>query len=87
MKYIECPNCGSQTPYKSDDGRLLRLFDLRLKNREFQEALKGNYKTWTCSECGRKFIRSNVVCDCSDGGVVVKSEEYIPKFVCSTCGR
>ena len=87
MKIIECPLCGQQEPIGLARSNIIRLFDIRLLNRNYKRALKGEYHTWTCSDCGNKFIISNVLCDCSDRGMVVKSEKARPKFLCSKCNE
>jgi len=93
-KYVECPLCGKQNLLEIGGG-IIGMFDTRLVNLAYKRALKGEYHTWTCKVCGRKFIRSNVICDCifeSDvlkhelGGIIVKSKRPMPKFVCAKCG-
>jgi len=93
-KYIECPLCGKQDLIEIGGG-IIRRFDTRLVDPEFNRALRGYYHTWTCKMCKRKFIRSNVICDCvfeSDilkhelSGILIKSKSPMPKFICSKCG-
>jgi ribosomal protein L32 len=87
-KYVECPSCGKQDLLEIGGG-IIRRFDTRLVDPLYKRALKGGFHTWTCRACGRKFIRSNVICDC-DGksrGIVIKSERPIPRFICSRCGE
>lgn len=85
LHLVECPYCGKQDTYAVGDGKIIRLFDTRLKNSAYKKALKGNYHTWTCKVCGNKFIISNILCDCKDQGAVVKSKKARPKFICSKC--
>ena len=87
LKIVECPICGKQDPIGLAKSRIIRLFDTRLLNRKYINALKGNYHTWTCRECGNKFIISNVLCVCSRKGIIIKSEKPRPKFLCSGCEK
>jgi len=87
-KYVECPICGKQDLLEIGGG-IIRMFDTRLVNPTYERALKGDYHTWTCQVCGNKFIRSNVLCDCTGygekRGIVIKSEKPRPRFTCSRC--
>jgi len=93
-KFIECPICGKQDLIEIGGG-IIRRFDTALVDPSYKRALKGDYHTWTCDKCGRKFIRSNVLCDCimqsevlklELSGIVLKSRRPKPKFTCSKCG-
>ena len=85
MKIVECPICGNQQAIGLSKGTMIRLFDTRLLNPKYRQALKGNYRTWTCSKCNNKFIRTNVLCKCSNEGIIIKSEKARPKFICTKC--
>lgn len=89
LRFVECPYCGSQEMFAVGDGSIIRRFDMRLLDRKFKAALKGQYHTWTCKKYGNKFIRSNVLCGCTgygkETGVVIKSEKPRPTFTCSKC--
>lgn len=85
--FIECPNCGSQVLYQIGNGSVMRLFAMETRSYKYKDALKGDYHTWTCTQCSNRFIRSNVLCGCSNEGVIVKSKKPKPKFTCSKCSK
>lgn len=91
MTLTECPYCGQQDVIAQGSGRIIRLFDMRLLNRNYKQALKGQYHTWTCMRCDNRFIRSNVLCDCTGygtkKGIVIKSKRPRPIFLCSRCRK